>query len=128
MGAPGTQSLFGAWVGRDPGNPQRYIVSVSQGGLGLPDRNYYLQDTERFETYRTAYTDYIADVFDMIGMDNGAERAQAILDLETAIAEIHWTRAESRDRVATYNLMTADEVQTLCCGLPLGNLHDGAGL
>ena len=75
MGAPGTQSLFGAWVGRDPGNPQRYIVSMSQGGLGLPDRNYYLDDTERFETYRAAYLDYIADVFDMIGVESGAEKA-----------------------------------------------------
>ena len=118
MGAPDTQSLFGAWVGRDPGNPERYIVSVSQGGLGLPDRDYYLEDSERFETYRTAYTDYIADVFDMIGVDNGAERAQAILDLETAIAEIHWTRAESRDRVATYNLMAAGDVADYASGFP----------
>ena len=118
MGAPGTQSIFGAYVGRDPGNPQRYIVSVSQGGLGLPDRDYYLEDTERFETYREAYLEYIADVFEMIGMDNGAERAQAILDLETALAEIHWTRAESRDRVATYNLMSAEDVSGYAAGFP----------
>ncbi len=118
MGAPATSSLFGAYVGRDPGNPQRYIVSLSQGGLGLPDRNYYLDDSERFEAYRTAYLDYIADVFDMIGVEGGAEKAQAILDLETAIAEIHWTRAESRDRVATYNLMTTDALSGYAAGFP----------
>ena len=116
MGAPGTQSLFSAWVGRDPGNPQRYIVSIGQSGLGLPDRDYYLRDDERFEQYREAYLAYIADVFGMIGVDNGAERAQAILDLETAIAEIHWSRAESRDRVATYNLMSTGDLEGYAAG------------
>ena len=116
MGAPGTQSLFSAFVGRDPGNPQRYIVSLGQSGLGLPDRDYYLRDDERFQEYREAYLDYIADVFEMIGVDNGAGRAQSILDLETAIAEIHWTRAESRDRVATYNLMSTDELNGYASG------------
>jgi endothelin-converting enzyme/putative endopeptidase len=118
FGAPGTDSIFGAGVGRDPGNPQRYIVSIGQSGLGLPDRDYYLREDERFVEYRDAYIAYISDVFGMIGMDNGAERAQAILDLETAIAEIHWTRAESRDRVATYNLMSTDELNGYAAGFP----------
>ena len=110
FGAPGYQSLFGAWVSRDEGNPDRYIVYLGQGGLGLPNRDYYLRDDERFQEYRSAYVDYIADVLEMTGAENAGDKAQAILDLETAIADIHWTPAESRDRVATYNLMSVGEL------------------
>ncbi|MFT6661468.1 MAG: endothelin-converting enzyme/putative endopeptidase [Maricaulis maris] len=120
MGSPGTASIFGAGVGRDPGNPQRYIVSVSQSGLGLPDKSYYERDDETFVGYRDAYVAYMADVFEMIGMDNAAERAQGVLDLETRIAQIHWTRAESRDRVRTYNLMSTDDLVASAPGFPWG--------
>ncbi|MBR9824248.1 MAG: M13 family metallopeptidase [Alphaproteobacteria bacterium] len=118
MGQPGTTSILSAFVGRDPGNPQRYIVSVSQSGLALPDRDYYLRDDQQFIDYRDAYTSYIADTFEMAGYDNGAERAQAILDLETAIAQIHWTRADSRDRVRTYNLTETADLDSQYGGFP----------
>ncbi|WP_300555051.1 M13 family metallopeptidase [Maricaulis sp.] len=110
MGRPGTSSIFGAGVTRDQGNPDRYIVGVSQSGLGLPTRDYYLEDSERYQGYRDAYVEYIADVFGFIDMDGGAERAQRILDLETMIAQVHWTRQDSRDRTRTYNLMTTEEL------------------
>jgi len=118
MGSPGTASIYGAGVGRDPGNPQRYIVSVSQSGLGLPDKSYYERDDETFIGYRDAYVAYMTDVFEMIGMDNAGERAQGVLDLETRIAQIHWTRAESRDRVRTYNLMGMDELAASAPAFP----------
>ncbi|MEC9249156.1 MAG: M13 family metallopeptidase [Pseudomonadota bacterium] len=110
MGQPGTATIFGSFVGRDQGDPNRYIVSFSQSGLGLPTRDYYLEDTERYQGFREAYLEYIADVFGFIGMDNGAERAQRILDLETQFAQVHWTRQDSRDRTRTYNLMTTEEL------------------
>ena len=110
MGSPGTASIFGAGVTRDQGNPDRYIVGVSQSGLGLPTRDYYLEETDRYQAFRDAYVAYIADAFGFIGVDGGAERAQRILDLETAFAEVHWTREESRDRTRTYNLMTTEEL------------------
>jgi len=118
MGQPGTSSIFSAFVGRDPGNPQRYIVSIGQSGLGLPDRDYYLRDDERFVQYRDAYLAYIADAFEMAGIDGGADRAQAILDLETSIAQIHWTRADSRDRVRTYNLTETADLNNQYGGFP----------
>tara|TARA_R110000868_G_scaffold5138_5_gene31782 strand:+ start:6903 stop:8978 length:2076 start_codon:yes stop_codon:yes gene_type:complete len=116
FGANGFASLFGAGVGRDAGNPDTYIVYIRQSGLGMPDRDYYLRDDERFDAYRAAYVEYMADVFAMLGEENGAERAQAVLDMETAIAQIHWTRAESRDRVASYNPMTVEELQAYAPG------------
>ncbi|WP_417471337.1 M13 family metallopeptidase [Maricaulis sp.] len=116
FGASGFASLFGAGVGRDAGNPDTYVVYIRQSGLGMPDRDYYLRDDERFAGYRTAYVDYMADVLDMIGEENGAERARAVLELETAIADIHWTRAESRNRVASYNPMTVAELEAYAPG------------
>ena len=116
FGASGFASLFGAGVGRDAGNPDTYVVYVRQSGLGLPDRDYYLRDDERFDAYRAAYIDYMTNVFEMLGEDNGAERAQAVLEMETAIARIHWTRAESRDRVASYNPMSLEELAAYAPG------------
>ncbi len=110
MGQPGTASIFGAGVTRDQGNPDRYIVGVSQSGLGLPTRDYYLEDNERYQGFRDAYVAYIADTFDMIGVDGGDERAARILELETAFAQVHWSRQDSRDRTRTYNLMTTEEL------------------
>lgn len=110
MGQPGIASIFGAGVTRDQGNPDRYIVAMSQSGLGLPTRDYYLEDNERYQAFRDAYVEYISDVFEMIGMDSGDDRAARILELETAIAEIHWTRQDSRDRTRTYNLMSMDDL------------------
>jgi putative endopeptidase len=124
FGAPGHQSLFGAGAQRDEGNPSRYIVYVNQGGLGLPNRDYYIRDDERFVGYRAAYVEYMADVFEMIGMDGGDARAQTILDLETAIAQIHWTPAENRDRVATYNLMSREELAEYAPGFGWASFWD----
>ena len=118
MGGPGTASIFGAGVTRDQGNPDRYIVGVGQSGLGLPTRDYYLEDNERYEGYREAYVAYIADVFEMLGMDNGEARARDILELETIIAQGHWSREDSRDRTRTYNLMTMDELAAMAPGFP----------
>ncbi|WP_417492260.1 M13 family metallopeptidase [Maricaulis sp.] len=116
FGASGFASLFGAGVGRDAGNPDTYVVYIRQSGLGMPDRDYYLRDDERFDGYRTAYVEYMADVLGMIGEENGSERARAVLELETAIAGIHWTRAESRNRVASYNPMTVEELEAYAPG------------
>ncbi len=116
FGASGFDSLFGAGVGRDAGHPDTYVVYIRQSGLGMPDRDYYLRDDERFAAYRVAYVEYMTDVFAMLGEDNGADRAQAVLDLEAAIAQIHWTRAESRNRVASYNPMTLEELEAYAPG------------
>lgn len=116
MGQPGTSTIFGTSSFQDQGNPQRYIVYISQGGLGLPSRDYYLEDSERYQGIRDGYLEYIGDVFGLIGMDQGQERAQAVLDLETAIAQVHWTNEESRDRTRTYNLTATADLATTAPG------------
>tara|TARA_R110002072_G_scaffold13135_5_gene55507 strand:+ start:5035 stop:7152 length:2118 start_codon:yes stop_codon:yes gene_type:complete len=116
FGRPSQISMFGLGVTIDPGDPTRYVISTGQSGLGLPNRDFYLRDDEPFPGHREAYVDYIAGVFDRAGIDRARERAEDILALETAIAEIHWTPAQARDRIANYNLMTVEELTEFAPG------------
>lgn len=116
MGQLGYASIFGTSVQRNEGDPSHYILYLNQGGLHLPTRDYYLLEDDRFVEYREAYRAYIADVFGFLGLADGEARADRIIALETAIAETHWTPAQTRDRVATYNPASLEEVRALGAG------------
>lgn len=103
-----TPLTFG--VNQDPGQSDRYVTVLNQSGLGLPDREYYLSEDERFVTLRGQYREHIARMLSLAEISDPDEAATAILDIETRLAESHWTRAENRDRTATYNLMTVEEL------------------
>jgi putative endopeptidase len=109
----GVQTPFGMWVGQDQRQSDRYIASVSQSGLGLPEREFYFRDGESFERNRAAYLRYIETVMRLAGERDPAGAARSIMALETAIAEAHWDRVRNRDREATYNLKTVAELQQL---------------
>ena len=127
MGAPNYPSLMSFGVTIDPGDPERYVIATSQSGLGLPTRDYYLRDDEPYPEHRAAYVDYISGLFDRAGIENGRERAEAILAFETAIAEIHWTRAQSRDRIANYDLRTVDSLMEYAPGFAWQAFLDESG-
>ncbi|MDG1418945.1 MAG: M13 family metallopeptidase [Maricaulis sp.] len=116
MGSPGHGSVFGGGVSIDSGDPTRYLYHMSQGGLSLGNRDYYLREDERQEEFRVAYVTYLTTLFEMAGIDNARGRAEDVMALETAIAEIHWTPVQSRDSVATYNLMTREELHAYAPG------------
>ncbi|HEX8570964.1 MAG TPA: M13-type metalloendopeptidase [Caulobacteraceae bacterium] len=105
------RSFFSAFVNEDSKRPNINVVFMSQSGLGLPDRDYYLVD--RFKTQRAAYQDYVQRMLTMAAWPDAKARAADILALETRIAEASWTRAESRDRDKTYNPVTVAELQRL---------------
>jgi len=84
-------------------DPNEYQLSVGVGGLGLPDRDYYLSDSERFVKIREAYVAHIEQMLNFAGEENAAEKAANILALETQIAEIQWPREKRRDRDLTLN-------------------------
>ncbi len=94
----------------DRKNPDRYLVGVGVGGLGLPDKDYYINTDARFVTIRAAYVDHITRMLGFTGIKDGKPRAEAILALETAMAKKHWDRAERRDRDKTYNLVSIAEL------------------
>jgi len=100
----------GMWFNRL--DPNKYEMSLGAGGLGLPDRSYYLEDAERFVKTREAYVAHIADMLKFAGVENTTERAQAILALETKIAEGHWPREKRRNRDITLNQIKRDELST----------------
>jgi putative endopeptidase len=107
-------SIFNITVNEDEKDPTRNTLHASQGGLGLPDRDYYLKDA--FRDKKIAYRDYVARLFDMIGWPQPQQRADDVVALETRIAEASWSRAESRDRDKTYNPMTPVELDAYAPG------------
>ncbi|WP_306015417.1 M13 family metallopeptidase [Oceanicaulis sp. MMSF_3324] len=111
------QSPYGFAVWADPSDPSVNALRLFQGGLGMGNRDYYLDEGERFQQYRDAYVDYIARIFELSGIENGQEKAQDILAFETRIAEAHWTREDSRDVTLTYNVMSVEELDALAPAL-----------
>lgn len=99
----GVQRPFSFFVNQDFKKSDQYISYLSQSGLSLPDRDYYLKDSAKFKTIREKYVAYIEKLFTLAGIDDAAARAKRILDIETEIAKKHWTRVQNRDRDKTYN-------------------------
>ncbi|WP_265570613.1 M13 family metallopeptidase [Sphingomicrobium nitratireducens] len=103
----------GWFVGQDSGNSERYVLNLYQSGTGLPDRDYYLEDNERFAKTRAAYVDYLADMLGFTGAENARARAEAILAYETKLAEVHWDRNALSDSEKTYNLRSYADLEAL---------------
>ncbi|MGD2133033.1 MAG: M13 family metallopeptidase [Maricaulaceae bacterium] len=107
----------GVFVDVDSRQPDQHALYLTHGGLGLPDRDYYLSDAERFAALRTAYEEHIAAMLGLAGVDGAEAKAAGIVALETEIAGAHWERARRRDRDQTYNLMTLDELEEYAPGI-----------
>ncbi|KUM39219.1 M13-type metalloendopeptidase [Arthrobacter sp. EpRS71] len=99
--------LFSIYPAPDAGNPERILLYIGQGGLGLPDESYYRE--EKFAGIVAAYGDYISKLFNLAGIADAQASAQRIVALETALASHHWDNVTLRDPQKTYNLKTADE-------------------
>ncbi len=108
------------FVGQDLQQSDQYITSASQSGLGLPDRDFYLNDDPRSQQLRSAYQDYIMTLWSAAGWDDGKSAAGRIMELETQIAGYHWTRVRNRDRQATYNKMTIETLAEKAPGFDWG--------
>ncbi len=100
----GVPGIWGSYVDNDAGNPERYLVHMYQGGIGLPDKDYYTD--EKYEDIRTEYVPHISRMLMLAGWSatDAIDAAQAIYSLEAKIAGHHWSRVESRDAEKTYNL------------------------
>jgi putative endopeptidase len=115
----GASAMFRMNVGQDDKAPDHYIIGLRQGGLGMPDREYYLKDDAKSESYRAIYIDYVAKLLSRARLADPAaarDRAQRVFDFEKRIAAIHWTRAASRDADKTYNKWTRADFVTKAPG------------
>ncbi len=110
----GAGGMFSTYVDTDPGQPERYTVNLSQGGLGLPDESYYRE--EQYAEIRAAYVRHLAQLLGLAGVAGAGEAADRVFTLETELAAVHWDNVKSRDRSLTYNPMDAAAREALLPG------------
>jgi putative endopeptidase len=120
MGRPdlGLKSPLGIVITPDQKNPDHYIVTITQSGLSLPDRDYYLKDDPVFASLRAKYVAHVERMLTLAGEHDAATKAAAVLDIETRIATAHWPAAKRRERDLTYNLRTRAELSQQAAGFP----------
>jgi putative endopeptidase len=123
----GVRTPFSSYISQDDKNPDTYILSLSQGGLGLPDRDYYLKDDAKLADIRAKYVAHLTNVLNLAGEPNAAARAQAILAFETELAKVHWTRVDSRDATKTYNKLTLAQLARTAPGFDFVRMFTAAG-
>ena len=114
----GVAGLWGNYIDNDAGNPERYLAHLYQGGLGLPDEDYYFN--EKYEDIREEYVPHLSRMLMLSGVEasDAISQAKAIFDLETKIAKFHWNRVEVRDAEKTYNLKSFQELKNLSRNVP----------
>ena len=115
-------------VHQDEKDSTRMIVDISQSGLGLPNRDYYLQDEARLKDIRTRYQGHIEKMLALAGHPDAAQEASAIVALETEIARVQWSAVENRDPVKGYNMMRFAELQKLAPGFDWSAWMKGVGV
>lgn len=111
LGSP----LFGFYVAQDSKNASAYITRLSQGGTSLPDRDYYLKNDPRSMEIRKAFLNYAKDLFTLVGNNasQSAKKANAVVNLETALATIQMSRVEMRDPDKTYHKYSVKDLASL---------------
>jgi len=124
----GIAGPFGMFVGVDDKQNTQYALTLFQGGIGMPDRDYYLSDDPKIAETRAKYLQHLENVLTLAGEANAAARAKAILDFETKIAKVHWTQVESRDATKTYNKMTVAELEKSAPGFDFSQYLTGSGI
>ncbi len=100
----------------DQKDPDHYDVTITQSGLGLPNRDYYLKDDPVYTKLRVEYVAHVARMLTLIGEQKPDAEAQSIIDVETRIATLQWAAAERRDRDLTYNPRTREELEKMAPG------------
>ena len=119
---------YASHVHQDARDATRYCFDLAQAGLGLPDRDYYLQDDEHLKQVRARYRDHVEAMLRLAGDRDAAHQADSILALETALAKVQWTKVENRDPVKTYNAVKLNELDALAPGYDWKSYLAGAGV
>jgi putative endopeptidase len=127
MGRPGIQpSIFGVAITPDDRAPNQYAVSIDVGGLGLPDRDYYL--TDQLADRKAKYQTYVALSLGMIDWDAPDVNAKAIVDFESRIAQASWTLVDKRDPEKVYHPMSVSDLVAFAPGFDFRTLLNSLGL
>ena len=125
---PGYPSPLGGGVNVDAKETDRYSVYVGSGGLGLPDRDYYLDDSEKGEEIKTKYREYLAFLFGKAGYEDPVAAATAVYQFEDTIARtVSWDRAAGRNLDLIYNAFTPAELGELVGDFPIETMIEASG-
>lgn len=116
------------FVDTDMKNPTVYSLYNFQSGLGLPDREYYISKTEKFPDIRKAYVEHIAAMLSLAGVKDAAKYSKDIMALETALANKHIKKEETRDMTKMYNMMAVDSLDRAMTNFDLRAFLQGAGI
>ncbi len=119
---------FGFYVGQDDKNPDRYVPVMFQGGIGMPDRDYYLKSDAKMLETRAKYLTFLTAMLTEGKANDAAARAKAVLDFETKVAGVHWTQIDSRDSTKTYNLKTVAQLQAMAPGFDFRRFLGDSGV
>ncbi|HLK34572.1 MAG TPA: M13 family metallopeptidase [Terriglobales bacterium] len=123
-----TSNLFGIWTAPGFEDPDHYTPYLLQGGLTLPDREYYLADNEHMRQLRAQYQTHVATMLRLAGFNDSAARASRVVDLEHAIAEKHLSLAENQDIHKANNPWSQADFSAKAPGLDWAEYFAGAGL
>ena len=104
----GYASPIGGFVFVDDKDPETYIFQMSLGGLGMPDRDYYLKDDEKSLELRARYLDLLTFMLGQAGYADAATKAADVMAFETEIAKLDWDRTVSRNPEVTYNKLSRE--------------------
>ena len=113
----GIAAPYSVNINQDARDPKHYIPIIYQGGLGLPDRDYYLRDDDaKLKDARGKYVAHVEKMLTLAGIAHAGAAARQVLELETQLARAQWTRVENRDPVKTYNKVPLDRLDRLTPG------------
>ena len=119
-------TLYNFGIDVDLKDPKHYAVYLSQAGIGLPDRDYYLKP--EFAAQKAKYEAYVAQLLNLVGWPDADARAKDVVAFETKVADASWTKEQQRDPIATYNPMSVAQLQSLTAGFGWKGFLDNANL
>jgi putative endopeptidase len=123
-----TDNLLGLWVAQDLDDPTRYLPFLLQGGLGMPDRDYYLNPSPNMVDIRAKYQAHIAAVLALAHLPDAQGKAARIFDLERRMAQVHWDRAQSEEVLKGNNHWARKDFAVRAPGLDWEAFLGAAGL
>jgi putative endopeptidase len=123
-----TPNIFGLWVAQDLTNPTKYSAFLLQGGLGMPNREYYLDPSPRMAGYREKYETYVATLLELARQPDAAAKAARVSALEQQIAKAHGTREDSADVLKSNNRWARADFDRHAPGMDWTAFFDAAGL
>jgi predicted metalloendopeptidase len=129
LGQIGVNLPYDFSIHQDAKDSTKYVADISQGGLGMPDRDYYLKpDDAKLAETRAKYQAHVEKMLALAGDKNPAANAKAIVDLETELARVQWTKVENRDPVKAYNKVELANMGQVAPGYDWKSYLDAAGI